>query len=89
MPRYIDAEKLRKQANSYLPKDLGVALLVEIDEAPSADVTPVVHGRWIQGMRPDLDWVRYVLACSCCKYEIRGFGGTNYCSNCGAKMDAD
>ena len=64
-----------------------------IETEPSADVAPVVHGKW----KP----VRYTTYCSCGKsYETYHYlctacnhiayaqpYGLKYCPNCGAKMD--
>ena len=42
---------------------------------------PVVHGRWIASHDE-------FCACSICKYPVYvGWNQTNYCPNCGAKMD--
>ena len=46
-----------------------------------ADVTPVVHGRWI--MHDD----EFGLTCECSACHIETMGDGNYCPNCGAKMD--
>ena len=52
-----------------------------IDNAPSADVAPVRHGRWVASHDE-------FCACSICKYPVYvGWNQTNYCPNCGAKMD--
>ena len=52
-----------------------------IDNAPSADVAPVRHGRWV-----DIDYE--FAQCSLCKYPVyAAWNATNYCPNCGAKMD--
>ena len=46
-----------------------------------ADVAPVRHGRWIASHDE-------FCACSICKYPVYvGWNQTNYCPNCGAKMD--
>ena len=54
-----------------------------IEDAPAADVAPVVHGRWIYDKKAQRPY------CSVCKEYF--YGATNspmsYCSNCGAKMD--
>ena len=66
-----------------------------IETEPSADVAPVVHGKW----KP----VRYTTYCSCGKsYETYHYlctacnhvayaqpYGLKYCPNCGAKMDKE
>ena len=47
----------------------------------TADVVPVRHGRWIASHDE-------FCACSICKYPVYvGWNQTNYCPNCGAKMD--
>ena len=46
-----------------------------IENAPAVDAVEVVHGRWVF-------W-----NCSECDYETSDL--TNYCPNCGAKMDGD
>lgn len=55
--------------------------------APAADVTPVVHGRWIE----DHDYLKCP-ECSVmvkCDFTFFDIGGWNYCPNCGAKMDKE
>lgn len=58
-------------------------VLMKLDDAPTADVEPVKHGRWRYDKPLGLEW------CSEC-----GFGKRNgdkrwysYCPNCGTKMD--
>lgn len=53
---------------------------------PSADVVPVVHGRWeTNSDRPD------TLICSICKcgFDMWKHDPHNYCPNFGAKMDLE
>ena len=53
---------------------------------PAADVAPVVHGRWVHdGGRVEngIDWCH----CSECGKSDNFCARTNYCPNCGAKMD--
>ena len=50
-------------------------------ELPTADVALVRHGRWIASHDE-------FCTCSICKYPVYlMWGQTNYCPNCGAKMD--
>ena len=57
-----------------------------IEELPSADVAPVVHGRWIEKSAPAR---KIYFECSHCGAQenkhtaIKGY----YCWRCGAKMD--
>lgn len=47
-----------------------------LNKLPAVDAVPVVHGRWIEGMK-----------CSVCG-QI-DLAKPNYCCNCGAKMDEE
>lgn len=56
-----------------------------IDDAPAADVAPVVRGRWVH-LGGD-EW-----CCSACGFVITTEGSWDkptqkYCEDCGAKMD--
>lgn len=55
--------------------------MMAVRRIPAADVAPVVHGRWIK-VKP----VHY--QCSICGVNTGGFT-SNYCPNCGAKMDKE
>lgn len=51
-------------------------------DTPTADVEPVRHGHWVE------DKYGSVFECSYCGYST-DFRLSNYCPNCGAKMDMD
>lgn len=58
-----------------------------MSDIPTADVAPVVHGRWIYG--EDID-----IQCSVCGADALTEGDyrqvkSRYCPNCGAKMDLE
>lgn len=54
-----------------------------IKQEPTVDAMPVVHGHWIVGeMQPHM-------TCSVCEHWFSLYQPTNYCPNCGAKMDGD
>ena len=56
-----------------------------IDNAPTADVAKVRYGRWIAIKVPN-EWDKG--QCSECRSIFNSsVWGTNYCPNCGAKMD--
>lgn len=63
----------------------------EIEDAPAADVAPVVHGRWIHSRYKDCSEQFELVKCSQCNHEAYAMAfyvrGGNYCPNCGAKMD--
>lgn len=55
---------------------------------PTADVAPVAHGRWIHDghrINGGIDWCH----CSECGKSDNFCARTNYCPNCGAKMDIE
>ena len=90
--RLIDADALMGVVtkNSYMLRsehnttDYGMFLSgikQAVDEAPAVDAAPVVHARWI------ICSDGYYPYCSACKAEPRSGALTNYCPNCGAKMD--
>lgn len=60
------------------------ALIGEIDRAPAADVAPVMHGEWEY---IGTDKMGNVFRCSNCANRIGLDKETDYCPNCGAKMD--
>lgn len=80
--RLIDANALREKATLRHGYDFqGVFVKVQdIDAAPTVDAVEVVHGRWcFMGT-----WEE----CSICGHAIAVDDPyTNYCPNCGAKMD--
>lgn len=76
MAEYID----REAAIESLPVAWDSAINA-LRNAPSADVAPVVHGRW---MYVDTDTEQFFLCNRCKKKE---YWESNYCPNCGAKMD--
>lgn len=53
----------------------------DLMEIPPADVAPVRHGRWLC---VDTDTEQFFLCNRCKKKE---YWESNYCPNCGAKMD--
>ena len=70
---------------NYEPK-----LLDSIRDAPAVDAVPVKHGRWIISVTFG-DKETYA-RCSVCRTTQIFFNGkepTNYCPNCGAKMDGE
>lgn len=58
-------------------------MLIDVKLAPALDAEPVRHGYWIPQ-----DNTRTKFMCSDCKSRNHD-GSGKYCSNCGAKMDAE
>ena len=103
MAEYIERDAAlreieRREARMVGDKRVSVdAMKSFIKNRPAVDVAPVVHGRWLNKKEWHLGrWVAW-LECSCCgehddnaeMYEMLPFGAgpSNYCPNCGAKMD--
>ena len=69
-------------------------IVIEVSGVPTADVAPVVHGRWIKtdrGMHEDVNTgavIRFYLHdCSVCGWHTGNQGRNfSYCPNCGADM---
>ena len=82
--RLIDADALEDRIRQEPTDGMYTAEILEaIDEVPTVDAAPVVHGRW---------GGRYNAHCSVCQHfdtmaYIKKY--PNYCPNCGAKMDKE
>ena len=91
MAEYIDKQAVEEMIESaqlisdgeysgYCTEDINISSI------HAADVAPVVHGRWISKNPHGYEWV---FVCSNCDY-VDGYpfnDRSNYCPNCGAKMD--
>ena len=84
MPEYIDRKLLLEKAWDADTR-AGYVQVVDVGDIldmPAADVAPVVHARWIgDGLKGN--WCY----CSNCKKAASFFMISDYCPNCGAKMD--
>ena len=93
MAEYIEREAISEEIRKYYYKnppnfsygegfDRGLDRAQRaILDAPASDVAPVRHGRWID---TDYEFAQ----CSLCKYPVyAAWNATNYCPNCGAKMN--
>ena len=62
-----------------------------IDNAPTADVVKVRHGRWVkiyENGEPAIEQHKVGVFCSrCIRIPKDRFTESNFCPNCGAKMD--
>ena len=79
MAEYIERKALRDAL--YDADAITMSGVKILNQFPGADVAPVRHGRWIASHDE-------FCACSICKYPVYlMWDQTNYCPNCGAKMD--
>ena len=88
MDEYINATTLLKEIDYAFHTDtIGKKDVINlIVNLPVADITPVLHGRWV------IDSAGGKIACSDCGCIHLGYNGRlppNYCPNCGAKMGGD
>ena len=62
--------------------------LTDLEDAPTIDAVPVVHGEWISDRLVTTNGGTYgVRRCSRCEAYYQDIGyGWNYCPNCGARM---
>ena len=80
MAEYIEREALLE----HVEYDNNYRLIIQakaINDAPAADVAPVVHGRWLYHTL--IDGHIHAECSECHKVRIID----NFCPNCGAKMD--
>lgn len=83
MSRYIDADNIdtRERGNNS-QRTMWNEIKRIVDNAPTADVKPVVHGKWelVKVDSNDMPMCR----CSIC--GVKRYGSSNFCFNCGADM---
>lgn len=96
MKEYIDRERLKEAFHADLQSLQSVdehtmsLILIEIDEAPAADVAPVRHERWIFDHMTG-EWSYYSRCSECGHQEFFANDSVEkrhkYCYSCGARMD--
>lgn len=101
MAEYIEREALLKEIDERIsnlafcsPYQNETHVVIEgmerardsVEDAPAADVAPVVHGRWAR--YPNTTLTRRF--CSCCEWDgsewVQFYA---YCPRCGARMDGE
>ena len=101
--RLIDADALKDtlcevmdKYDGYDPDDGKIIQgLMEADElintALTIEAAPVVHGRWEVHDHPYIKPRQDGWICTSCSFVTEDIanGDTNYCPNCGARMDGD
>ena len=84
MAEYIERGATLKEAESRITwGESATAVDEAIQDAPSADVAPVRHGRWLY---VDTDTEQFFLCNRCKKKE---YWESDYCPSCGCKMDLE
>ena len=90
--RLIDAEPMpRGKLWESLNNQEKLNVLLFLLEMPRVDAEVVRHGRWITASDPKSGRCRPRIRCSECNLIQYGTVSkhSNYCPNCGAKMDGD
>ena len=86
--RKQDAIDVAREDGKKIPT-VAIRIMHDIKALPAADVAPVVHGRWMP-KKENYEFKEALMNCSACGYPVsRWTGNTNFCPNCGAKMDGD
>lgn len=81
MSRYIDAFKLKKKLREIRQRSITIDRMLKIiDEQPTADVQEVRRGNWFD---------KGSLSCRCSECGCKSNRESNFCPNCGAKMDKE
>lgn len=79
MARYIDADALKNDGHLCWYNGKGTTYY-EVDHAPTADVTEVIHAKW------EISSDGYYPYCTNCKTEPKNGVRSKYCPECGARM---
>lgn len=95
--RMIDADKIRWKSypNDYGETNDDYVEKCDIDNMPTVDAVPVVHGRWISWEEagncvPSPDRHECSVCHDAAQVLVNGFELlSDYCPNCGAKMDGE
>ncbi len=88
MRRLIDADKLKKyvddqEGRPFIGVTIGEAFKIMVDEQPTIERKT---GKWIP--HEDEDGEHYGDKCSeCGEWYVMPYGKTNFCPNCGARME--
>lgn len=90
MREYIEKDALYSKLYD-TPCDM-VEIMELVENFPAADVVPVRYGKWEREsiIGDDGVVVAECIACSECEYQLDYFGdvgASDYCPNCGAKME--
>ena len=92
MGRLIDADVLREEWTIASPEPFNTdsaEVIASIDNAPTVDAKPVVHGKWIIEIhgKPESGGTLGKFICNQCgkaAWATATNGELNYCPNCGA-----
>ena len=91
MSEYIKHENVLAKIDEFAKRNIAHGFPVDVfdiemmkkmvEKLPAADVAPVVHSKW------EICCDGYYPYCKRCRNEPQGRVMTQFCPNCGAKMD--
>ena len=93
MDEYIKRENVLAKIDEFVKQNIAHGFPVDVfdiemmkkmvEKLPAADVAPVVHSKW------EICCDGYYPYCKRCRNEPQGRVMTQFCPNCGAKMDKE
>lgn len=93
MAEYIKRENVLAEIDEFVKQNIAHGFPVDVfdiemmkkmvEKLPAADVAPVVHSKW------EICCDGYYPYCKHCRNEPQGRVMTQFCPNCGAKMDEE
>ena len=98
MKKYIDADLLKEKLNNFIDMnqiytdyncgydDCLTAVQDTISDIPAADVTEIIHGKWIDKLIESNGVAEVKSVCSLCGVPNKQYKPP-YCPHCGAKMN--
>lgn len=93
--RLIDADVLKGTiVQNYRKEFFGSILWNILDNMPTIDAVPVMHGQWVSAHEMMPPEYHHRKQCSMCgRWALQDYLGrehlSHYCPNCGAKMDLE
>lgn len=86
MAQFIDLDKIRPIDFPSVDMD-GLDVVKYLATLPTVDTVEVVHGKWMVKHNPIDDPKGYFIRIVCSQCDLHTGQKSNYCPQCGAKMD--
>ena len=81
-------QQIKPRSSAIERIERGVYRQYPIENIPAADVKPVVRGKWLPTNTQSNEGTVYCFSC-CSECGHKMATNTNYCPNCGARMEED